>query len=137
LRSYVKIYGPPVFEAIKALERIAVDTPEVCIMNTIISRSIPDHIAQDIGAAPVRSPTGPQDPRIAGWASNYFSSSGVSVPVERCVNIISRSGESLGEYDFFFEWFRSPSREQLEDLVEKVDKALAPLGCFYTITTRK
>ena len=133
---FVRVLGPPYIDAIRALEKIALDTPEVCIMNTIISRSIPDYIAQDIGFAPVRSPTGPQDPRIAGWASSYFSSSEVSVPVERCVNIISRSGESLGEYDFFFEWFKDPTAEELNSLLEKIDNALTPLGCRYTITTK-
>jgi hypothetical protein len=29
--SYVKLYVPPVMKAIKTLEKIAVDTPEVCI----------------------------------------------------------------------------------------------------------
>jgi hypothetical protein len=29
--SYVKLYSPPVLKAIKTLEKIAVDTPEVCI----------------------------------------------------------------------------------------------------------
>ena len=36
MKSYIKIYGPPVLKAIKALETIAVDMPEVCIWNTII-----------------------------------------------------------------------------------------------------
>jgi len=57
--------------------------------------------------------------------------------VERCRNIISKSGESLGEYDFFFEWFTEPSMAQLNELIDRIEKALAPLGCQYTITTKK
>ena len=34
--SYIKIYGPPLLKAIKALEKIAVDMPEVCIMDNQI-----------------------------------------------------------------------------------------------------
>jgi hypothetical protein len=58
------------------------------------------------------------------------------ISVERCGSIISESGEKLGEYDFFFEWFTEPTMVQVYDLLEKIDEALAPLGCKYTITTK-
>ena len=67
----------------------------------------------------------------------YFSSSKISIPVERCHSIISKSGERLGGYDFFFEWFEEPSQNQINDLIEKIDEDLTPLGCYYTITTKK
>jgi len=117
MRSFVKIYGPPILKAIKALEKIAVDTPEVCIMDTIISQSRP---AFD---------------DVTGTMA-YFSSLPADITVERCSNIISKSGEMLGEYDFFFEWFTKPNMDQLNELIEKIDEALAPLGCKYTLTTK-
>ena len=52
-----------------------------------------------------------------------------------CSNII-KSGERLGEYDFF-EWFTEPTMDQIHQLMEKIDKALPLLGCKYTITTKK
>ncbi|UCH57675.1 MAG: hypothetical protein JSV18_01805 [Candidatus Bathyarchaeota archaeon] len=116
LRSYIKIIGPPVLKAIRALEKVAVSMPEVRIMDTIISREIPKSLARDVGG--------------------YFSSAGVTIPVERAVNIISDSGESLGDYDFFFEWLEPPSVEEFHGFMEKLDEALAPLGCNYTITTK-
>ena len=116
LKSYVKIMGPPVLKAIRTLERISVDMPEVRIMDSVIVREIPKGLARDVGG--------------------YFSSAGVTIPVERCESIISEFGESLGDYDFFFEWQESPSSDQLHGLVEKIDEALAPLGCFYTITSK-
>ena len=82
----------------------------------IILRDIPRSLARDIGG--------------------YFDSGGITVPVERCKNIISNSGEMLGEYDFFFEWFEKPGLEQLYNLIERLDEELAPLGCYYTITTK-
>ena len=57
--------------------------------------------------------------------------------MERCHNIISKSEEALEEYNFYFQWFEEASVEQLNDLVDKIDKALEPLGCLYTITTKK
>jgi hypothetical protein len=121
--SYIKIYGPPVLKAIKELEKIAVDMPEVCIMDTIMA-GIPDYS------------TAFSDP---DYTSSYFSQSlgSVELEVERCGTIISKSGERLGEYDFFFEWFTEPTMEQLNELIEKIDAALTPLGCKYTITTEK
>ncbi len=115
--SFIKIYGPPVLKAIQELEKIAVNMPEVCIMDTIIE-NLPDHTNPD-------------------YVANYFESIPTEVEVERCSNIISKSGEKLGEYDFFFEWFTEPNFEQLKDLIQKIDEAIAPTGCRYTITTKK
>jgi hypothetical protein len=120
--SYIKIYGPPILKAIRELEKIAVDMPEVCIMDTIMT-GVPDYTSAF------------SDP---GYTSDYFNQAlgSVELKVERCDTIISKSGEKLGEYDFFFEWFTEPSMEQLNELIEKVDEALTPLGCKYTITTK-
>ena len=118
--SYIKIYGPPVYDAIKELEKIAVDMPEVCIMDTIIS------YAPDISAYDDHE-----------YTSHYFMAIPMAIEVERCSTIISKSGKKLGEYDFFFEWFKKPTMEQLNQLIKKIDKTLKPLGCSYTITTKK
>jgi hypothetical protein len=118
MRSYIKIYGPPILSAIKALEKVALDMPEVSIMDTIIAQGLPAFGNEAVVAS-------------------YFASLGAEVPVERRGKIISRSGELLGEYDFFFEWFKDPSIEDLNKLISKIDEALAPLGCKYTITTKR
>ena len=118
MRSFIKIYGPPVLKAIKELEKIAVDMPEVCIMDTIIEKELPYF----------------SDPEnIRG----YYSTLPAVITLKRCGNIISKSGVSVGEYDFFFEWFTEPTMDQLNELIEKIDEALVPLGCKYTITTKK
>jgi len=129
MKSYIKIYGPPLLNAIKALEKISIDMPEVCIMDTIIASSEPGYGATIAAEA---------QPLYESWerTRRYFSEVG-EVPRERCSKIISRSGEELGEYDFFFEWFKPPTTAQIERLIEKVDEALTPLGVKYTITTKK
>ena len=114
--SFIKIFGPPVLEAIKVLEQLAVDIPDVCITDFVIANEIPRSLAKDIG----------------GW----FDSRGVTVPIERCNTIISKSGQKLGDYDFFFEWFKKPTTDELYNLIEKIDEALAPIGSRYTITTK-
>lgn len=115
MKSYIKIYGPPILKAVKELEKVAVDFPEVCIMDTVIAS----------GGTQLSTQEGIAD---------FFGGPG-DITVERCSNIISESGESLGEYDFFFEWFVDPSTGQLNELIEKIDGALKPLGCMYTITS--
>jgi len=130
LRSYIKIYGPPILKAIRALEKIAVDVPEVCVMSTMISTQIPKYLARDLGGESI-------DRKYGDFAQSYYGSSGVSIPSERCSKIISRSGESLGEYDFFFEWFKEPKQSELNELIGKIDEALAPLGCHYAMTTKR
>jgi hypothetical protein len=101
---------------------IAVSMPEVCIMNIIIA-GIPDYRSLF---------------RDQNYSNNYFSTAvGPDViEKERCDTIISKSGERLGDYDFFFEWFTGPTSDQLNELIEKIDETLAPVGCKYSITTK-
>ncbi len=114
MKSYIKIHGPPIVEALDALEKIAVDMPEVCIMNIGFALDPP------MGSKPL---------------VDYFGGPG-AISEERCSNIISESRESLGEYDFFFEWFKEPARKDLRMLMKKIDEALSKVGVRYTITTK-
>jgi hypothetical protein len=120
--SYIKIYGPPLMEAIKSLRNVAVDMPEVCIMDTTIS----DTLGSPGGAFMTEVDT-------VQMVTSYFD---VDIDRERCNTIISKSGESLGEYDFFFEWFKDPTQDEVNDLIERIDKAIASTGAKYTITTK-
>jgi len=52
-------------------------------------------------------------------------------------SMIADGEEVLGEYDFCIEWRGTPSRKNLNDLINKLDFVLAPSGCRYTITTKK
>lgn len=114
MKSYIKIYGPPIVKAVKALEKVAVDMPEVCIMHTEFA-----------WGTPIMG-----EPMI-----NYFGGPDV-ISEKRCGTIISKSGESLGEHDFFFEWFKKPTMRELHSFMEKIDDTLTEVGVRYTITTK-
>ena len=116
MKSYVRIYGPPLLKAIRALEKVAVNMPDVCIMNSMIESSMPQFNTQE-------------------GVVNYFNSVG-GVPEERCSTIISKSGIKMGDFDFVFEWYKDPKMEQVNMLIERIDEALAPLGVKYTIATK-
>jgi len=118
--SYVRIYGPPILKAIRELEKLAVDLPETCFMDTILAN------APELNSYLT-------DPNAT---ADYFSAIPINIKIERCGTIISKSGEKLGEYDFFFEWFTEPTQDQINDLIEVIDEKLAPLGCKYTLTTK-
>jgi hypothetical protein len=130
--SYLKISGPPLLKAIKKLEEISLDLPEVCIMDQELSYMI-EYGPEDVGGE-VSSPS-------YGSSLEYFSSfigsDYANLTQEICDKAISKSGESLGEYDFYFEWFKEPTSDQLNALIEKIDEALEPIGVSYTITTKK
>jgi|TARA_B100000315_G_scaffold225573_1_gene231932 hypothetical protein len=130
MKSYIKIFGPPVLEAIRELEKIAVGLPQVRIWDTVFARGIPKNLSRDVGGQHF------QNNRL-DWIGSYFEKQGVSISRERIKNIVSSSGSSMGNYDFFFEWLEGPTFENLTMLIEKIDNALAPLGCRYTITTLK
>jgi len=129
MRSYIRIYGPPILEAIRELEKVAIDMPEVCIMDYVIREDLSPRIARDLGGDTV----GAYDITIHGFLRRR---TGVEVPVKRCHSMISNHGQKLGEYDFFFEWHEEPTTSQLNDLIKRIDDALKPLGCLYTITTK-
>lgn len=123
MRSYLKIYGPPTIKAIKELEKLAINMPQVCIMDStmIVESTNPESLIHD-----------------PDHVHNYFIPADYPEPVsiERCSKIISKSGEMLGDNDFFFEWFKDPSQSELNDLIGKIDEVLTPLGCKYSITTK-
>jgi hypothetical protein len=128
--SYVKIYGPPLLKALRTLEKIAIDMPEVCIMDTTLAAGL-DIPQTGMSVMGMRDSTLDSQYGIM----TFFGGQGV-ISEERCDTIISKSGESLGEYDFYFEWFTKPNMKQVEDLIERIDEALTPLGVKYTITTK-
>jgi len=128
MNTYIKVLGPPLLKTIKELEKVAIDMPEVCIMDFIISSEIPQSLAKDLGGYFIES---------RELVSDYFfRGTSTRIPIERCHTIISKSGVNLGDYDFYFEWAKKPSVKQIEDLVERIDVALAPLSVIYTITTK-
>jgi hypothetical protein len=129
MRSYIKIYGPPIFEAIRELEKLAIGMPEVCIMDCVIARDLSPQITKELGGTKVQPGSG----AVAGF---FMQNRGIAIPVTRCHSIISKHGQKLGEYDFFFEWYEEPEASQLNDLIRRIDDALKPLGCSYTITTK-
>lgn len=120
MKSFIKIYGPPVLKAIRELEKIAIDMPEVCIMDTVIASSGADYVssARELST------------------QEYFSPLG-TISLERCDTIISKSGERLGDNNFYFEWFAEPTLEQVNGLIEEIDAAMARVGARYSITTEK
>lgn len=123
MKSYVKLFGPPMSEGIKALRSVAIEFPEVCIMDTGIAAALEIPSSQ---AGTIDTMEG---------LKTFFGGEGV-ITEERCESIISKGGESLGEYDFYFEWFQKPTMAQIESLIIKIDEALAPLSVRYTLTTK-
>jgi hypothetical protein len=121
--SYLMIYGPPLLEAIKALRKMSLGFPEVCIMDQVV------------GSHPEPMQLFTMDPEIA---TTFFSSTKGTVEVDykKCQEKISKSGQKIGDYDFYFEWFEEPSMEDLEKLISKVDETLKPLGCSYKMITK-
>jgi hypothetical protein len=122
MKSYVKLYGPPIGEALVALRKVAIDFPEVCVMDAGIAATFDIHS----GSGTLDTLKGVQ---------TFFGGVG-AISDERCDTIISKSGESLGANDFFYEWFQKPSVAQVEELIAKIDEALAPTGARYTLTTK-
>ena len=137
MRTFIKVFGPPVLKAIRALELIAGSMPEVQIKDTIIVQGLPPTMSRDVGVSQTqRAGRGSLGLYPGGGVRRLPTSHDVAIPVERTRSIVSNAGESIGDYDFFFEWVQEPTMEQVFDLLERIDVALTPLGCWYRITTK-
>jgi len=121
VRSYVKIYGPPVVKAIKALEAVAVDMSSATDLK-FSHKCIP---------YPSQTTTVTKD-----WNQYKKNMERTYVECYEPVRLISQSHELLGEHDFFLEWAEKPKMAQIEDLLGRIDSALKGLGCYYTLTTK-
>jgi len=121
VRSYVKIYGPPILKATKALEVVAVD----------MSKAIDVKFSHSCVPYPTRMQSTKND-----WDQYIQNMKRIYVDCYEPVRLISESHQLLGEYDFFFEWTEEPKMSQIEGLLEKIDVALEGMGCSYTLTTK-
>jgi len=118
VRSYIKIYGPPLLKALEALERVAVEMSKVVDLKF-------RHICV------------PDMEYVSDWEAYADYMRRIYVECYEPVRLISEASEMMGDYDFFFEWSERPTLEQVEELVKRIDEALSPLGCHYTITTKE
>lgn len=127
MKSYVRIYGPPLREAIDKLEEVAVDmskSKEVKFSH----RCIPYPRSRE---RPREYQSSDRD-----W-NNYIE--GMKNRYVECyepVKLISKATEMIGEYDFMFDWQKKPTMEQVQDLIERIDEALEDTGVYYTLTTK-
>jgi len=131
MKSYIKLFGPPIGEALKVLRNLAIDFPEVCVMDTALEAQF--GLGSIAGPGGISGAGGQASMDSVQMVMSFF---GDDIPEERCDTIVSKSGERLGEYDFYYEWFQKPTVQQVEDLISKIDEALAPIGVRYTMTTK-
>ena len=108
-------------KALRALEQIVVEMSKKTAMRFYSTYTIPPSI-----------PDGTEDDEEYG----HHILPGINLPASEKVKLVSKASQVIGKYDFFFEWGAEPSLEQVNELIEKIDAALADCGCMYTITTK-
>lgn len=118
MKSYVKIFGPPLGKALIALEKVAVQMSMVTTMRF-------KHILIDPSISFERSDDAPMLPM-----------QNIPISTLEKQKLISKASHAFGEFDFFFEWGIEPNYQQVCELINKIDDALAPLGCNYSLVTK-
>lgn len=119
-KSYVRIFGPPLLKAIKALEGVAVD----------MSKAIEIKFSHKCVPYPTRLQSDKRD-----WDSYLKNLQNTYTDCYEPQKIISDASMTLGEYDFVFEWTEKPSMKKILGLIENIDGALGDLGVHYSLTT--
>jgi len=117
MKTYVKIHGPPLMEALNELQKIAGDMPKITHY----------HFLAGYAGAPVG---------LGMVGENYPYPRAPDVGEKVTHPLISKSGHTLGDHDFFFEWKDDPTWDEMRELISKIDKAFSKLGCKYTLTTK-
>ena len=119
-KSYVRIYGPPLLKAIRTLEGVAVD----------MAKKTEVKFSHKCVPYPTRMQSDRND-----WNSYLQNMQKTYKDCYEPEKLLSDSSMTLGDYDFVFEWTSKPSLKKIEDLIEKIDEALAGVGVMYTLTT--
>lgn len=120
VKSYVRIYGPPLLKAIRKLEGVAVD----------LSNKTEIKFSHKCVPYPTRLQSDKND-----WNSYLQNLQKTYKDCYEPEKIISDASMTLGDYDFMFEWSSKPTLQQIEELIAQVDKALGEVGVLYTLTT--
>lgn len=127
-RSYIKIYGPPLIKAIRALEKIAVEMSKettVRFYDAFVPAVTPEMMA-----------TGEYRTAYEEYVMGIPLDVSMPITTEEKIKLISSASDTLGEYDFFFEWGEEPTKQKVLELIEKIDEALKDCECMYTIVTK-
>lgn len=119
-KTYVRIFGPPLLKAIKALEGVAVD----------MSKAIEVKFSHKCVPYPTRLQSDKRD-----WNTYLKNLQNTYKDCYEPQKIISDASMTLGEYDFMFEWTEKPSMKKILGLIENIDGALGDLGVHYSLTT--
>ena len=120
VKSYIRIYGPPLLKAIKVLEGVAVD----------MSNKTEVKFSHKCVPYPTRLQSDKND-----WNAYLKNMQKTYTDCYEPEKIISDASMTLGDYDFVFDWTSKPSIVKIEDLIAAVDTALAEVGVLYTMTT--
>ncbi len=120
VKSYVRIYGPPLLKAIKALEGVAVT----------MSTKTEVKFSHKCVPYPTRMQSDKND-----WNAYLQNMKKTYKDCYEPEKIISDASMTMGDYDFVFDWTSKPSITQIEDLIARVDAALEKVGVMYTLTT--
>ena len=120
VKSYVRIYGPPLLKAIKTLEGIAVE----------LSNKTEVKFSHKCVPYPTRLQSDKND-----WNAYLQNMQKTYKDCYEPEKILSDASMTLGDYDFVFEWTSKPSMAKIEDLIKKIDAALKDVGVMYTLTT--
>ena len=120
VKSYIRIYGPPLLKAIKVLEGVAVD----------MSNKTEVKFSHKCVPYPTRLQSDKND-----WNAYLNNMKKTYTDCYEPEKIISDASMTLGDYDFVFDWTSKPSIAKIEDLIAVVDTALAEVGVLYTMTT--
>ncbi len=121
-RSYIKLYGPPILKALKSLEQIAFEMSKKIDVKFYHSFVPPLLSNKSMTVSPDKY-----------WKRILQDS---PLKASEKIRLISQSSQTLGDYDFFFEWSKDPTLTQILELIEKLDAAISKCGCRYTITTK-
>ena len=132
MNTYVKLETKDKETALKALRKLAIDMPKVCVMDTGIQEGFGLDVGLGSGPGGISGAGGGGSLGSIEMVMSYFGGPS-SISKERCNTVLGTKDHDLGEYDFVFEWKDKPSKSQLDVLEVDIAKALKPTGAKHTV----
>lgn len=133
--TFVKITGEDYTKALDALRDLSLDMPEVCIMDKAIFSELDKSYPIEIGSEFIYSPQMSMMNLDEALLSLFR---GVErVAHKKCTEVLSTKVDQLKEHDFFFEWVKTPTQKQINELADEIRETLEPFNVEYKIQTLK
>lgn len=135
VHSIVRILGPNVFQAIPRLTDIANTSPTITDLDDAYTTASTAYVCIPTMHVDYSELNRKRFTDYGEDLAQYLDSVDVGRPITK-TQLIKTTKYRTGDSSFTFEWSKRPTTADYLALISRIDDALTPIGCRYTIMTK-